>query len=341
MRRATLALMAVWMLAPAALVSADDEPLTLESMGVMYVGGREVAMQSVGGRRGGGGRQTQIVEQAPVHYLIPTAEARDGKTPVIMVPGMGLTSWLYLGTPDGREGWAQIFARGGHPVYVLDVPNQAVAGFGVGPFNAAQQGQAEAASQPRFMLWSNEMVWRRWGIGPEPAVPFEDTQYPVEQIEQLYASMTPVCMTGGGRSGDGAGAAALVELLEQVGPAALVLHSASGELGFAATRTRPDLVTAIVAVEVTGAPSDEGDIRDHFADKVFLGLFGDHFEVRPMDGRHEACETAARLIAENGGTAEVIRLTDLDIRGNTHLMMQDANNDEIAAMILQRLVGGE
>ena len=144
---------------------------------------------------------------------------------------------------------------------------------------------------------------------------------------------------GGGRFGAGVKAAALVELLEKTGPATLIIHSASGGTGFEATRMRPDLVTTIVAIEVVGSPTDAKDIKAHFADKRFIGVFGDHFDVRPMAGRHEACETTAKLITKAGGKAEVIWLPKLGIRGNTHLLMQDRNNDEIARMIMDRLAG--
>lgn len=379
----TVILLAVTTLAcqcnPFHVVAQESEPLVLSKMGVMFVGGREIPMPSGTGRFGGG-QQTQIIEQAPVHYLIPTEEKRSGKLPVIMVPGMGLTSYLYLATPDGRDGWAQIFAKAGHPVYVFDEPNNAIAGFPVGGFDAVKQGQADIADLPRFMLWSNETPWRRWGIGPERNVPFDDTRYPVEHIEQLYASITPVYQGGvpsastepvpaaggrggrfrrgmtlpegglarrggaarggmaGGRFGAGVKAEALVELLEKTGPAILVVHSASGSTGLEATRMRPDLVKAIVAVEIVGSPTDADDIRKNFTDKQFIGVFGDHFDVRPMAGRHEACETTARLINEAGGQAEVIWLPKLGIRGNTHLLMQDNNNDVIAKMLLEKLV---
>ena len=108
----------------AAPTRADDprnsQSLVLSKIGLMYVGGRRIPMQ--GGGRFAGGTQTQIVEQALVHYLIPPKDRQEEKLPVIMVPGMGLTSYLYLATPDGRDGWAQIFARAGHPVYIFDEP---------------------------------------------------------------------------------------------------------------------------------------------------------------------------------------------------------------------------
>lgn len=315
-----------------------DQPLVLAKMGLMYVGGREIPMKGGSGRFGGG-EQTQIVEQAPVHYLIPPTEKSKGKLPVIMVPGMGLTSYLYLGTPDGRDGWAQLFAKAGHPVYVFDEPNNAVSGFDVNPFNNEEQGAT-------FMRWANETAWQRWGIGSAPGIPFKDTQYPVEHIEQLYASITPVYQSGGarrgrrgggGRFGSAVKADALVELLKKTGPAILIVHSASGGTGFEAVRKQPDLVKAIVAVEVVGSPTDPDDIHTYFSDKRFIGIFGDHFDVRPMAGRHEACETTARMINEAGGKAEVVWLPKLGITGNTHLMMQDINSRYIAEMILWKL----
>jgi pimeloyl-ACP methyl ester carboxylesterase len=353
-------------------------------MGLMFVGGREVEMPG-GGRFGGGGKQTQIAGQAPVHYLIPPTEKREGKLPVIMVPGMGLTSYLYLSTPDGRDGWAQIFARAGYPVYVFDEPYNAISGFEVGKFNEVKAGTADVSELPNIMLWANEITWRRWGIGPEPGVPAENTRFPVEHIAQFHASMTPVISGGGrsrrggwrqfrgsprrpsggsdgisprgGRGRGGRGVAfgnpagdendvvssgnpkvdALIELLEKVGPATLILHSASGPTGFETTRLRPELVKAIVAVEVTGSPTDPEDIAEHFADKRFIGVYGDNFDLRPMQGRYEASVKMAEEINAAGGKADVIWLPKLGIEGNSHLLMQDNNNDEIARMIIEHL----
>ncbi len=49
-------------------------------------------------------------------------EDSDGATPLVLVHGAGHTGACYLQTPDGRDGWAQYFARAGHDVYVLDWP---------------------------------------------------------------------------------------------------------------------------------------------------------------------------------------------------------------------------
>jgi pimeloyl-ACP methyl ester carboxylesterase len=344
------------------------EPVVLERMGVMFVGGRQVEMPG-GGRVGGGAKQTQIAGQAPVHFLIPPEDKREGKRPIIMIPGMGLTSYLYLSTPDGRDGWAQLFAKAGYPVYVFDEPNNAISGFEVGKFTGSAQS-------PRILLWSNEITWRRWGIGPEPGVPAENTRFPVKYIDQLHASMTPVMgggrgvgrggrgRAGGGRFGRGRGqpsneesatgeqrgrgfrpagavvnpkVEALVKLLEKVGPATLILHSASGPTGFEAARQKPDLVKAIVAVEVTGSPTNSDDINRYFAKTQLIGIYGDNFNLRPMAGRLEATQKMSDMIKAAGGKGEVIWLPKEGINGNSHLLMQDNNNDAIANMIIERL----
>ena len=362
--------------------AAAAEPLVLEKMGVLFVGGREVAMTNAG-RFGGG---NQIVDQAPVHFLIPPKEKREGKTPIVMIPGMGLTSYIYLGTPDGRDGWAQIFARAGHPVYVFDEPGNAISGFEVGKITASE-------TPPRIMLWSNEITWRRWGIGPQPGVPAENTRFPYKYIDQLHASMTPVMSGGGGRGGAGRGGAAaggsgrggfrrggrfrqqpvqeraeadsaeekpnssstpaafgergnnpkvtaLIKLLEKIGPATILVHSAAGPTGFEAARKRGDLVQGLIAVEVTGTPTDPDDIKQHFVDKQLIAVYGDNFDLRPMQGRYEASAMMVKEIQAAGGNATMIWLPEKEVHGNSHLLMQDTNNDDIAEMILSKLGDG-
>ena len=88
-----------------------QEPLTLRDMGMFYVGGevRETAGFE------------QHVDQALVHFLVPDTE--QPKAPVVMYPGLGLSSYIYLSTPDGREGWAQAFARSGDSAPTSTIPS--------------------------------------------------------------------------------------------------------------------------------------------------------------------------------------------------------------------------
>ena len=70
--------------------------------------------------------RTTVAGQAKVTFLLPEQPVAPA---VVLVPGAGLSSSIYLGTPDGREGWAQYFARHGHPVYAVDLPDRSSAFF--------------------------------------------------------------------------------------------------------------------------------------------------------------------------------------------------------------------
>jgi hypothetical protein len=51
------------------------------------------------------------------------------------------------------------------------------------------------------------------------------------------------------------------------------------------------------------------------------------------DKRREACVQAANLIRSAGGRASVLMLPDIGMRGNSHMMMMDRNNLEIAEVL--------
>jgi len=331
---------------------AADEPLVLSRMGILFAGGREVS-SNVGGERRGGGAKSNIIDQAPVHYLIP--DDRRHQTPVVMLPGHGLTSYIYLSTPDGRAGWAQNFARHGYAVYVMDPPNYAVSGFDLRPFEDVRSGSAAPETLPGMMRWSNEAAWRDWGIGLEPGQPFEDTKFPYEYLDQLLASYTTVISSGEGGAvgvqkgkrsggvgkGDRFGSAlktkALTVLLEQIGPAILVVHSAAGAVGTEILQRRQELLKALIMIEPVGCPTDRAEVNALFADVPILVVFGDHFDVRRMQGRYEACQETVRLVEEASGRSKMLHLPSLGISGNTHLLMLDRNSREIAARVINWL----
>ena len=163
-----------------------QEPLTLRDMGLFYVGGE---VRDTAGFE-------QHVGQALVHYLVPETD-RPGP-PVVMYPGLGLSSYIYLSTPDGREGWAQAFARRGLSAYVYDPVNTGPSGFAVGPFRSADE------PAPGVNTWSIGQVWRRWGFGDAPGEPYADARFPTDHMDQFYASWPP--RVGGGDGGRGGAA---------------------------------------------------------------------------------------------------------------------------------------
>ena len=68
-----------------------------------------------------------MVEQMYVQYYLP--RNRKGKLPFLMWHGGGLTGVTYESTPDGREGWLNLFVRKGWDVYVSDAVERGRSGF--------------------------------------------------------------------------------------------------------------------------------------------------------------------------------------------------------------------
>ncbi len=90
-----------------ALPVTAAEPLSLESMGVFYVGGTRVESPYSDGRGAAlpTSVRTTVGDQAKITFLVPAAVSDAN---IILVPGLGLSSGIYLTTPDGREGWARL-----------------------------------------------------------------------------------------------------------------------------------------------------------------------------------------------------------------------------------------
>ena len=52
-------------------------------------------------------------------------------------------------------------------------------------------------------------------------------------------------------------------------------------------------------------------------------------------GRFETCQTYIEQIDDAGGDALMMYLPDLGIRGNSHMLMQDRNSNELAELMLE------
>lgn len=95
---------------------------------------------------------------------------------------------------------------------------------------------------------------------------------------------------------------------------------------------QPGKVKAIVAVE----PAVAGDAAQaaRLKDIPILMLYGDFIARSPRwpKMRQLGVDFAAAVRAV-GGRADVVDLPTLGIRGNSHMMMMDRNNAEIAAFI--------
>ena len=59
------------------------------------------------------------------------------------------------------------------------------------------------------------------------------------------------------------------------------------------------------------------------------------FSKNPLiqSGRYNNCKAAVEMINAAGGDAAFLDLPAMGINGNTHLLMQDDNSDDIAEMV--------
>jgi pimeloyl-ACP methyl ester carboxylesterase len=326
--------------------------------GVFYVNGEQHPSNWSDNRQSGGKLPTKglttTYHQARITYLIP--EVATGPN-IVLVPGYGLSSDIYMTTPDQRQGWAQSLYRQGYPVYIVSPPDRGES-MPVDKINKCKAGKAPKEDcegrKPRAYYGqighaTLEPSWRTWRFGPEYGVPYANSQFPSlplkeNYVEQFGASFVPYLGTSDIDMVDNTvmndlSADAITALLEDIGPSIIVLHSAAGTAGYQVAEDSPDLVEGLVAIETTKCPPNVQG-RSPLAGMPFLGIWGDHITKTTPGGhwmRRDSCVRMARAIDRSGlAPAEVISLPDdLGIRGNSHMMMQDLNNLVILDVITE------
>src|SRR5262245_34532643 len=311
-------------------------PLTLEDEGTFFVNGKTVTSNYPGASLVTGpsapGRIT--VNQMYVHYRIPAAKQG---APLVMVHGSNHTGATYETTPDGREGWATWFARKGAPVYVVDHSGRGRSGFDPTPFNQARDsGESKPASLPTLHRATHERAWLNFRLGPSYEVPHPGLQFPVEALGQYTMQLVPNAETS--LAGVGANTVdALAALLDRIGASAVIVHSQAGVYGRDLLRKRPGLVRALVTVEGGCDGFTEKDAKSAFAKVPVLSLWGDYSvgakQTVNGDARRNGCLAAVNAIKAAGGRAQLTLLPDLGIKGNSHMMMMDRNNLQVAEVI--------
>ncbi len=259
-----------------------------------------------------------------------------------MVHGATLTGKSYETTPDGRMGWDEYFVRKGHPVYVPDQVGRARSGFNQAVFNNARTGAAQASNLPRWIRFSDEVVWPNFRFGAKPGAPYEGSQFPVEAVDELSKQGVPD-VTFGGLPSPNPNFKALSELATQLNGAVLIGHPQSGPFPLAAALLNPAVARGLVLVEPGACPAQYTDEQiKTLAKSPVLVIFGDNRDT-PTGVREgnfwqrsfEGCQALIGRLKAAGGQAETLSPIDFGVRGNSHMIMQDKNNLQIADRILK------
>jgi pimeloyl-ACP methyl ester carboxylesterase len=115
-------------------------------------------------------------------------------------------------------------------------------------------------------------------------------------------------------------------------PCVLLFHSQAGGFGFTVAQARPGKIKAIVAVEpaVAGDKAQAGNLKGI----PILVVYGDYI---PLDSRWPKMRQIgldyAEAVRAAGGNVDVVNLPEVGIKGNSHMLMMDKNNAQIADLI--------
>jgi pimeloyl-ACP methyl ester carboxylesterase len=213
-------------------------PLTTSRRGSFWIG-----TEPVSGQFGTVARGPMYVEwESP-------AQPVDGP-PWVLVHGGGGQGTDYLTTPDGRLGWSRLLVSQGHTVYVVDRPGHGRSAHHrdvLGPMSPppSAEGLRPIFVPPPHGPDSNPAahLHTEWPGGREPGEPVYDQWLaPAGPTLADWTEMHRLEQTR------------LAELLDRVGPAVLLAHSAGGPGAFLAADARPARIAALVAIETVGPP---------------------------------------------------------------------------------------
>lgn len=308
--------------------------LELDEMGSFYVGGETSTLNYFGFSSDAVLEQSITVGQTYVNYHIPTT-IHPGSLPLVLIHGCCLSGVTYETTPDGRMGWQEYFLRNGRPTYVVDRVNRGRAGFDQ---NLLIELQKEATNQnvlhsPHGM--SEQFMWSIFRFGDVVGEPYSNLRFPIEHIGTLTKQFVPDFMLGS-TTLPIADVTNIADLAEQLGGAVLISHSQSGLFPLHAATINAIGIRGIVSIEGCSFLDFSDEEFEMLADIPMLFLRGDFlgWPDNLPEGIRDCDTNLVQRISDLGGNVTVIDLPELGIRGNSHMLMHDDNNLEIADIIL-------
>ena len=303
-----------------------------------------------------------------VEWEAPAGQSRPH--PIVLIHGGGGQGLDWLGTPDGRPGWAQYLVDEGYTVYVVDRPGHGRASYHpdvlgpmTGPFTyELAMGLFMSCGSGSFPHPTRELHTQWLGTGEvgDPA------------LDQFVASSGP--MRRDFPAAHALEQARLAELLDRVGPAILISHSAGGPAGWLAADARPGLVKAVVAIEVMSPPflqnpdfgvsldygiaaapltfdppvSDASGLARETREGVTLqaeparklanlGRMPIAVVTAPASFLGHGDAATVAFLRQAGCDVEHVRLEEHGVEGNGHLMIVERNSRDALGVILDWL----
>ncbi len=341
MKKFFVTTLAVMMMTASA--SAMPHPVTIEDQGSFFVGGKVITAPGVykDAEPLNFDGETLHGDAAYVFWQKPV---KAKKNALVFLHGFGQSGKTWETTPDGRDGFQNIFLAKGYKTYIVDEPRRGRAGNSTVP--------AELKAIPQDQLWYDNFRIGQWpNYYDNVAVPRDEASR-----TQFLQQITPDT----GKFDTKVVADAMVAVMERAGEGILVTHSAGGGPGWL-TAAHSDKVKGVIALEPGTFPFPKGEapkaeattspfpaagmevseedfqkllkipMTVYFGDNIITGDKPDkHWGLDNWRVRLNLAKKWETVMKKHGGDVQVIVLPEIGIKGNTHFLMADLNNKEVA-----------
>lgn len=307
----------------------SSRDLAVRDMGSFFVGGgkTQVTGQPI--------KQIQYAKDAPPLQVNPNGTYANGQVyvqyvvlskshkalPILFLNGGTSTGSMWENTPDGRPGWQMLALQEGYSTYLTDAIGKGRASWARWP----EVFKTEPAFRPNEETWPLLRIGQTYTEDPAGRKSFANTAFPVEAFDDFAKSSVPRFP-----GQDGVEMTAYEQLIERICPCAVVAQSSGGYFATQLASKRPDLIKAIVTVELTAAPDLSKLNASAIANVPQLVLWGDNWKENPTWVRiRSQVDSYVSSLKQKNGKISLVDLPALGISGNTHQMMVDRNNEAV------------
>ena len=299
-------------------------PLTIQKQGSFAVGGKILGDPNV---------RSLHCDHGYVDYQIPVNPRRFN---LVMWHSAAATAWLNRW--DGGEGFQSIFLRRGYPVYIWDGPHVGRANWGCTEHTYTP---GIGRDQGNITAWRFGAQYPNW---------FEGVQFPTKDPEAWNQASRARYLEFDTIENAEMQSDAAAKLLDKIGPSVALTNSAGGMRAIM-TALKTNNMAAIVMYENVGYvyPQGEGPggpVTGFGPIEVPLEEFkrltkvpmqmvwGDNVDKSASyTNSFKMSQLFAEKVNKYGGRAQVLRLPDAGLKGNTHLPFADMNNVAVADLL--------
>ncbi len=304
-------------------------PMSIEKQGSFFVGGRDVKSDTLSTVPAYAPSGTITVDQMYVHYQVPAGAGTH--VALTLIHGCCLTGKSWEETPDGRMGWDEYFLRKGYPVYIIDQAWRGRSGASPAAINAVKTGKAPVDTLPTVFSAGREAAWTIFRFGPDYPKTYDGLQFPIEAQQEFWKQMVPDWFANLDTPNPTVPALSL--LAQRIGRTVLVSHSQAGIYPFQTVAQSRQGVAGIIAVEPGACPTATDDMTPYKGLPILV-VWGDHVDESPRWApRLKGCRDFVQAANAAGGQVQMTVLPEIGIHGNSHMMMLDKNNLQIADLL--------